>query len=190
MRTSTTYAGIQGIRRGAFGARPAIRLPFVLSLLVVISLVCSSCSSGGGSGVASLVSVTPVHGGATSTFKSGELVNITVGPNKIFTPHLKVNIIECSDPGGTKSHLPTSFDSCDGNTIQGGTILIEGNGSFSELDYPIYSLPNRLLGEDPTLHPVCNRTHKCVLYVGEDQNNFTYPKLFSAPFIVDPTPTR
>ena len=34
------------------------------------------------------------------TYSSGELIDVNVGPNKIFNPYLKVNILECSDPGG------------------------------------------------------------------------------------------
>jgi hypothetical protein len=171
-------------------ARPARRrnLAWVAAPLVLLGIVGASCSSDP-NGAGSLgVSVTPVHGGSgAGTYRSGELIDVKVGPNKTFTPNLKVNILECSDPGGTKAHLPKSVADCDGNTIQGGTILINSNGSFSKNDYPVFALPNHALGEEATWQPVCNLTHQCVLYVGENQEDFTQPKLFSAPFTVEPT---
>jgi hypothetical protein len=163
------------------------KLAGAATLLGLVAFGVSGCSSGSPSAATKLgVWVTPVHGGGTSgLYHSGELLNISVGPNKLFTPNLKVNILECSDPGGSPAHLPTSVAQCDGNTIQGGTILIQSNGSVSHKAYPVFSLPNHVLGEEASWKPVCDATHECVLYVGENQEKFTSPKLFSAPFKVD-----
>ena len=35
-----------------------------------------------------------------------------------------------------------------------------------------------------TYKPICNQTNSCVLYVGQNQNDFTAPKVFSAPFLI------
>jgi hypothetical protein len=130
------------------------------------------------------VTPTPVNG----AYRDGETVGVSIGPNSLFTPNLKVNILECSDPGGTAAHLPTSVAECDGNTIQGGTILIQSDGSFSDSAYTLYSIPNYVLGEQANKQPVCNVTNPCVLYVGQNQEDFTQPKTFSAPFTISTTP--
>ncbi len=104
--------------------------------------------------------------------------------NKIFVPHIRVNIMECADPGGTKANLPTKESACDANSIEGNSVLPETNGSFSESTYTIYRLPSKTLGEGKTWLPICNVTHQCVLYVGQDQGDFTKPKVFSQPFTV------
>ena len=52
-------------------------------------------------------------------------------------------------------------------------------------DYYIDKLPSVALGENPKDSlPVCDTSHPCVLYVGEDWNDFSKPKVFSAPFTV------
>jgi len=136
----------------------------------------------------STVTITPSP--SDGTYRDGETVTVAVGANGLFPGYSKVNILECADPGGATANLPTSFSDCDGDTIQGGTIITAADGSFSEPDYQIYSLPNRALGEQPNRLPLCNVTNPCVLYVGEDQNNFSQPKMFSAPFTVASTPVQ
>ncbi len=71
--------------------------------------------------------------------------------------------------------------------MQSGTVLVAGDGSFEISHYTIYSLPNTALEETPDVMPVCNSGSECVLYIGQDQNDFTQPKVFSAPFTVQPT---
>jgi hypothetical protein len=117
-------------------------------------------------------------------FHNGQMVTVTIGPNSLFTPNSKVNILECADPGGTTDDLPKSVSACDGNTIQGETVLTQSDGSISQSNYPLYALPNHALGEQANWQPVCNATNKCVLYVGENQEDFTQPKVFSAPFAI------
>ncbi len=116
----------------------------------------------------------------------GESISVSVGPNSVFTPHSHVNILECADPGGTAAHLPTDESTCDGNSIESNTILVGADGSFSETSYTIYALPSSTLGEQSNDQPVCNATNDCVLYIGQDQGDFTAPKIFSAPFAVAP----
>jgi hypothetical protein len=118
----------------------------------------------------------------SGTFHDGQRIKLSVGPNHYFTKYLHVNILECADPGGTKSHLPKSAASCDGNTIQGNTVIVTKNGSFSMSGYPLYALPNKALDETSDARPVCNKKNPCVLYVGQNQLDFTAPKLFSRPF--------
>ena len=118
-------------------------------------------------------------------FHNGETIKISAGPNKFFRAFGRVNVLECADPGGKKSNLPKDDTTCDGNTIQGNTILVKKNGSFAENGYQLFVLPNPTLGELANGQPVCNKKHPCVLYVGEDQSNFnTWPKEFSSPFTI------
>ncbi len=84
------------------------------------------------------------------------------------------------------ANLPKSDSTCDGNTIQGNTMLVAANGSASDQNYTIYLLPSPALGEQSNNQPVCNQTDPCVLYVGQNQNDFTAPKVFSTPFTIAP----
>jgi hypothetical protein len=146
----------------------------------------------GGGVVMALCMVSPA--GATSAptlhitagpYRDGESIRLSVGPNHLFKPYAHVNILECADPKGKRSNLPVNDNTCDGNTIQGNTVLIAKNGSFSEHGYVLYGLPNSAsLGESPGGQPVCNQKRECVLYIGENQSSFTWPKMFSKPFTI------
>jgi hypothetical protein len=123
---------------------------------------------------------------STSNLHSGQTVAVSVGPNTFFSPNARVNMLECADPGGTVANLPKDDSTCDGNTIQADTVLVGSNGSVSESGYTMYALPSATLGEQSNIQPVCNLTNPCVLFVGENQNDFTAPKIFSAPFTIAP----
>lgn len=121
-------------------------------------------------------------------FFDGQQIDVRIPPNSILHSGLRVNILECSDPGGSTGNLPTSINNCDGNTIQGPTVLINQDGSVDFGHYPVYALPNFwALGESKTGQPVCNLSRACVLYVGENQEDFTAPHYFSQPFYVAST---
>jgi hypothetical protein len=136
-----------------------------------------------GAGAASSAGVTMSPSGP---YRGGQSVRVSVGPNSLFTPHLRVIMLECADPGGSTANLPTSVKQCDGNTVQGDSVIVQADGSFSESAYTVFSLPNQALAEDPSGQPVCNATSPCVLYVGLNQEDFTQPKVFSTPFVVTP----
>jgi len=136
---------------------------------------------------ASAAASTPTLTVSPSTdLHDGETVSVSIGPNSVFTPNSRVNILECADPGGTTANLPKSDSTCDGNTIQGNTMLVAANGTASDSTYTIYELPSSALGEQSNNQPVCNQSNPCVLYVGQNQNDFTAPKVFSAPFTIAP----
>lgn len=117
-------------------------------------------------------------------YHNGQRINISVGPNKFFTPYSRVNVLECADAGGKASNLPISVNSCDGDTIQGNSILVQSNGSFSERGYQLYAVPDPSFGEPSDSQPVCNAKKACVLYIGQNQESFTAPKIFSPPFTI------
>ena len=125
-----------------------------------------------------------ITGGSGSPYTNGAVVAISVGANSVFSPNSRIEAIECAAPKGVD---PLSDATCDGNTAQSGTVLVAGDGSFEISHYTIYSLPNTALEETPDVIPVCNFGSECVLYVGQNQNDFTAPKVFSAPFTVQPT---
>ena len=93
-----------------------------------------------------------------------------------------LEIIECSDPGGSPSNLP--FDpalGCDGNTVSSNQINTDSSGNF-HTTYTISKL------ESPgTSNIDCDASNDCVLWVGVDYNNdFNDPstQAFSSPFLV------
>jgi hypothetical protein len=153
----------------------------LLGVVTVVALAIAVAQTVGASPAAPSLTVSP-----GSNLHSGQSVSVSVGPNGFFTPRSHVNILECADPGGKASNLPKDDSTCDGNTIQGNTVLVAADGSFSASGYAVYSLPNSTLGEQSNGQPVCNAGNPCVLYVGQNQNDFTAPKVFSAPFTVDP----
>ena len=149
-----------------------------------------------GSAVLAGVAVLPMAGPAGAVgppalkitpgpYHSEQLINLSVGPNHFFKPYSRINIIECADPGGQAKNLPISVNGCDGNTIQGVTVLVQPDGSWYEHGYQLYELPNApQLGENADSQPVCNQKKSCVLYIGQNQEKFTAPKIFSAPFVI------
>jgi hypothetical protein len=169
----------RGAHRRWWWIASIVALVVVIVVVLVVTLGGQSSSTGGSDGKPVLV-MTPAPG----SYHSGQEVSLSVGPNKYFTRYLRVVIIECADPGGTVASLPTSNATCDGNTVQPGSILVNQDGSFSEPAYPLFSLPNTQLGEASDSEPVCNQTHWCVLYVGLEDTDFTKPKIFSAPFTI------
>ncbi len=86
-------------------------------------------------------------------------------------------------PRGHDDRLPTAHVDCDENTIQGNTHR-RSRWEYERDRYTVYGLPNSTLGEGKTVTPICDATHECVLYVGQDQDDFGEPKLFSPPFFV------
>jgi len=125
---------------------------------------------------------------AGSPFSSGQTIEVKIPTNSDLQPGARVNILECADAGGTVANLPSDISSCDGRTIQGDTVLVNSDGSIDYANYTVYALPDAVsLGESSTSTPVCNVSHECVLFIGEDQNNFAgAPYYFSQPFFVAP----
>jgi hypothetical protein len=159
------------------GRKLVILIGAIISLFVMGIVPLSTLPAGASAPPSLKVTVAPFH--------NEQRISISVGPNRFFTPYSHVNILECSDKGGQKKNLPKSVYSCDGNTIQGDTVLVNKNGSFSEHSYEVFALPNRpLLGEQPDDRPECNEKMSCVLYVGQNQENFSSPKVFSRPFTI------
>ena len=167
--------------------RPVTR-PVLAAVLVGHEVILAAC--GGGGSATSSGSDSPVQVSGTANgwvFHDGQTVTVSMGPNKLFKQYSHVNIVMCTDPGGTRSNLPTQFIYCDEDTIQGNTIVVHAGGAFSEPGYQIFKLPSSTLGESKDILPKCDATHECVLLVSEYQTDLTKPKAFSHPFTVVPS---
>ena len=106
------------------------------------------------------------------------------------TPRLRrellSKILACADADGKADDLPLSAATCDGLTINTGrTINVASDGSVDKTDYTIYKLP--MTSEPSDQSTVCNGTSACVLYIGQDQNDFNQPHVWSQPFLVSCT---
>jgi hypothetical protein len=128
---------------------------------------------------------------ADTPFSSGQVIDLSVPANTAFAAPdntLGVNIVECAAPDGVVPTLPAS---CDGNTLQ-NLVGVNADGSFTYTDYTIYALPDSFsLGETPDNPVTCGSTSatECMLYIGNNQNDFTAPHLWTEGFFVDTDPT-
>jgi len=112
-----------------------------------------------------------------------ESVTIKVPKNSVLQAGFRADVLMCSDPGAKASSLPVDDSTCDGLTINTGrTLNIGTKGTVDKKGYVIYKLPLKIEGSDSI--PVCNATHACVLYVGQDQNDFQRPHVWSIAFYV------
>jgi hypothetical protein len=130
---------------------------------------------------------------AGTPFSSGQGIDVIVPANSVFTPYAGLNIVECSlqpitlaNPNG----LPTDPSECDGNTNQPNTIIPNADGSVDYQAetgglYPVYATPDPMIG-DVSDSPACGNTAatECILYIGDDNNDFTQPHVWSQPFFV------
>ncbi len=131
---------------------------------------------------------------AGTPFSSGQQINIVIPANSLFVATSSVNVVECAAPDGVP---PTQPINCDGNTIQGPTILPNADGSINFQTqgyglYTLYALPDSIsLGESSSNQVTCGDTAatECVLYIGDDQGDFTQPHVFSQPFYIAPNAT-
>ena len=154
-----------------------------------LSFETASFASGPANGTEVAGSDVPIGTHTAGTpFSSGQNIEVTIPANSNLTPDAGVNIVECAAPGGA---VPTMPSECDGNTIQGATVLVNSDGSVTLSGYTVYALPDSIsLGEPASTTPVCNPANECVLYIGQNQNDFSgAPHYFSEPFFVAPNGT-
>ena len=120
-------------------------------------------------------------------FDSGQNINVVVPANQAFAQNAGVNIVECSAPNGVVPTLPIN---CDGNTLQNGA-QVAADGSFTFNGYTVYALPDSVSLQEGSSGLKCGNTAatECILYIGENQNDFTAPHLWSQPFFVNPDAT-
>jgi hypothetical protein len=134
--------------------------------------------------------VIPGSGGGTAlpktpvpTIADQTTVEVKVPANSTLTPGASVKILECADGDGMADDLPVSAAYCDGLTINVGTTIdVASDGSVDKTDYTIYILPSVTLHEPSDQTTECTATSACVLYIGQDQNDFAQPHVWSQPF--------
>ncbi len=164
----------------------AVSAAGAFSLATLTSPAGATTPSEGASGPYA-VAVSPFTAG--DAYSSGQQINVVVPANSLFVSTTNVNIVECAAPNGV---LPTLPNECDGNTIQGPTILPNSDGSINLQTqgyglYQVFALPDSIsLGESPSSAVTCGDTAatECVLYIGENQGDFTAPHVFSQPFFI------
>ena len=162
-------------------------------LTVVVAGIASASAPTEGQSVPD--SAVPVGTFAANTpFQSGQGINVVLPANSLFSPNTNLAVEECAAPNGV---IPTLPAACDGTTINGPTLKPNADGSVNfqaEVGslYTVYALPDSIsLGESPTGSPVCGNTAatECILYIGDNQNDFTKPHLWSQPFFIDTNAT-
>ena len=137
--------------------------------------------------------LTPGSGGGTAlpktpvpTITDQTTVEVKVPANSTLTPGASVKILQCADSDGMADDIPTSAAYCDGLTINVGTTIdVASDGSVDKTDYTIYKLPSTALHEPSDQTTECTSTTACVLYIGQDQNDFAQPHVWSQPFYVE-----
>jgi hypothetical protein len=97
-----------------------------------------------------------------------------------------LQIIECSDPQGTRENLPADATGCEGITVSPAQINSDASGRFTTR-YRVAALSSAGAGAASSID--CDATHQCVLWVGVDYNGAFIggPHAFSSPFAVTGT---
>ncbi len=134
---------------------------------------------------------------ATNPLHDGDVVELIVGPNSTLSRSsletagfpsgaAVIKVLECADLNGSQANLPNKPTDCDPTTTF-PTANLQPNGSVYVPKFRIYALPDEsVLG--PSNGTVCDDAeHQCVLGFFSNQNDFTKPYLFSAPFQVAQT---
>jgi len=137
----------------------------------------------GASAAASFSSTTPAGlatPGTTTTIPypsgSGTAVTLKVQGFPATDP---LEVLECSDPGGTSGGLPTSSSTCE-NLAQPATT--DGTGAAT-LHYSV------VVDSTGSGGATCDTSDYCVLWVGDDTSNLSGSGIFSAAFVFSP-PTQ
>ena len=167
--------------RAARGIRSANGALGLVTQWLGALLLCGAASAAlwPGEAFASAPAVTIPHG----PFSDGE--SIVVSGTGFATPAKDpsgLQLIECSDPKGLVTNLPTDPTTCDGATVNPLPVSTDSAGKFN-VRYTISALSARFGRSNID----CDATDFCVLWVGVDYNQaFTSgTHAFSAPFEVD-----
>ena len=124
---------------------------------------------------------------AGTPFDSGQNINVVIPANSAFASPDNTTakkVVECAAPNGV---VPTNTAACDGLTVQGPTVVAAADGSLSLTNYTVYALPDSVSLGEGSGGPVCGNTAatECILYIGDNYNDFTQPHLWSQPFKIN-----
>ncbi len=157
---------------------------------ITLTIVATAGAAGPNSGDVVPTAAQPLSGfTAGIPFSSGQDIQFVIPANNAFAAPNNtagVQIVECMAPNGV---VPTDPSTCDGNTVNGSTILPNADGSFTyppnKKHYAVYALPDSIkLGESGGI--TCGNTAatQCIFYVGNNYQDFTQPHLWSKPFFI------
>ncbi len=127
---------------------------------------------------------------ANTPFSSGQILTVNIPANTVLPGDTNVLIEECAAPNGV---IPTQSTACDSNTVDSDTITPNsngpGDGSFTYSTYTAYALPDTHIGDPVSSNIHCGNTAatECILYVGDNVNDFTQPHFWSQAFYINPT---
>lgn len=132
--------------------------------------------SASAAGPAVTLSPAPPAGG----YSSGETITVSgTGFPSVTADPSGLSIIECSDPNGSSTALPTDDSGCDGSTVNPLPITQNASGAFST-SYQVTSLSTTSGG---AIDCGATAATECVLWVGVDYvNDFNANDAFSVPF--------
>jgi len=138
-------------------------------------------------GVASASGSPTVSTNVSGSYSDGETISVWGSgfPTPATDPS-GIEILECSDPGGSAANLPADDSSCDGSTLNPLTIPTDSAGKFSGT-YTISALST-----SGGSNIDCDASDPCVLWVGEDYAadfSDSAHVAFSAPFLVVGSPS-
>ena len=186
----------EGTDRSWPGRRVTLTLQLVGAVLVVSSVILGAFASHAGAADLSNGSVTiQTSSGSTaqSPLANNQVVNVSVRPNSTLSRSsleaagfpsgvVGMKVLQCADPGGQTANLPGSLKSCAPATLIDGPAPHE-DGSVSIPGFTIYTVPDdAVLG--PSNGVMCDAQNQCVLGIFSNQEDFSKPHLFSAPFEV------
>jgi hypothetical protein len=200
---NTTIERRKAARRdssGLSGVRPGRRVPLFLQLLgaalVVSSVVVGVSSSHAAAADLSNGPVTiQTASGATAKnpLQDSQVVTVSVSANSTLSQSsleaagfpsgvVGMKVIQCADPGGQVANLPQNLTSCAPATLVNGPNP-QQDGSVSVEGFTVYTVPDvAVLGASNGT--MCDTQHECVLGIFSNQEDFSKPHLFSAPFLV------
>jgi Bacterial Ig-like domain (group 1) len=165
--------------------RAGLALLFVTALVACVDGLAGAAAPTEGSIVpdaaAPIGSVTP------GPFSSGQGIDVVVPANAIFSPTANILIVECSAPNGVPPILPSA---CNGDTVNGNSVEPNADGSIdyqaeTTSPYQVFATPDSAIG-DQSSSPACGETAttECILFIGNNQNDFTQPHVWSQPFFI------
>ena len=173
--------------------------------VLVATVVCATVLAAGViSGPAGASTLTSADGFTTLTtqgtvtaqtpYSGGQTVDLQVAANPTMdnaslvaagfpSGAVTIKFLECADPGGLVANLPTKPSECEPGTIH-SISGANANGSMSLTGtngYQVLALPDPNLGSSNGT--TCGLApHQCVIGIFTNQNDFSKPHLFSAPF--------
>ena len=196
MRKAPGSDHTEGSDRSWPGRRVTLTLQLLGAVLVVSSVIVGVFASHAGAADLSNGSVTiQTSSGSTAQnpLANNQVVNVSVGPNSTLSRSsleaagfpsgvVGMKVLECADPGGQTANLPGNVMSCAPATVISGPAPHE-DGSVSIPRFTIFTVPDdAVLGASNGV--MCDAQHQCVLGIFSNQENFSKPHLFSAPFEV------